>query len=259
LFPKLTDWPAFKERVSVICETIKKAIAVHQTACKTQPASALEVISLDEKTGIQALERHQQRAALSQGGGLRTEVEYIRHGTTCLMGALAVGSGKLIHERIHPSRTEADTTLFMKGLLAKLPLQGEVVLLADQLNTHLSEGVVRVIAQHIGYEGDLGQKGKYGILHNKQSRQLFLEDPSHRIRFLFTPRHCSWLNPIENWFSKLQRGVLSKASVESVEELSQKLRHYIRYYNESLFKPVKWTFSGFKKDKELNNIIMSKT
>lgn len=90
------------------------------------------------------------------------------------------------------------------------------------------------------------------------SRQLFLEDPSHRIRFLFTPKHCSWLNPIENWFSKLERQVLTKASVKSVDELATKLTHYIRYYNDSLFKPVKWTFSGFNKDKELFNISMSK-
>jgi len=67
------------------------------------------------------------------------------------------------------------------------------------------------------------------------------------------------LNPIENWFGKLERQVLTKASVKSVDELVTKLTGYIRYYNESLFKPVKWTFSGFDKDKELFNVSMSKT
>ena len=175
------------------------------------------------------------------------------------MGAFNVGTGKLVHERIHPTRTEVDTAIFVEDLLAKLPQQEEIVLLADQLNTHLSEGVVRVVAQNIGCSADLGEKGKSGILQSMASRQLFLEDRAHRIRFLFTPKHCSWLNPIENWFGKLERAVLTKASVKSVDELAAKLTHYIRYYNESLFKPVNWTFSGFKRDKELLNISISKT
>jgi transposase len=259
LFPKLRDWPSFQARVSAICEAIKAATCSESVASEQPLLKPIHVISIDEKTSIQAIEREQQRAPLSKGGQVRTECEYIRHGTTCLMGAFNVGTGKVVHDRIHPTRTEADTAIFVDGLLAKLPPQDDIVLLADHLNTHLSESVVRVIAQKIGYSADLGEKGKTGILQNMASRKLFLEDSEHRIRFLFTPKHCSWLNPIENWFGKLERQVLTKASVKSVDELVKKLTHYIRYYNESLFKPVKWKFSGFNKDKELLNFSISKT
>lgn len=72
------------------------------------------------------------------------------------MGAFNVGTGKVVHDRIHPTRTEVDMALFVEDLLDKLPSEDEITLLADQLNTHKSEGVVRVIAQKMGYSGDLG-------------------------------------------------------------------------------------------------------
>lgn len=258
LFPRIKDWGEFKERVSDVCQSIKSATP-KEDDLEGQAEKSIHVISIDEKTGIQALERPHQRAPVSKGGQQRTEFEYTRHGTTCLIGALNVGTGKIVHDRIHPTRTEADMAIFMDDMLNKLPKQDEIVILADHLNTHLSEAVVRVIAQKIGFKEDLGEKGKTGILHNMTSRKIFLEDKTHRIRFLYTPKHCSWLNPIENWFGKLQRQVLTKASVKSVEELSDKLSHYIKYYNQSLFKPLKWKFSGFNKGKELLNFSIVKT
>ncbi|MFQ9702236.1 MAG: hypothetical protein ACLR0U_07695 [Enterocloster clostridioformis] len=66
------------------------------------------------------------------------------------------------------------------------------------MNTHKSETLVKYVAEACGIEEDLGQKGKSGILKSLQSREDFLHDPSHRIRFVYTPKHCSWMNQIRN-------------------------------------------------------------
>jgi len=133
----------------------------------------------------------------------------------------------------------------------------KIVLLSDQLNTHMSESLVLWIAETEGYEEDLGVKGKYGILKNMESRKAFLERTEHRIQFLFTPKHCSWLNPIENWFAKLQRHVIKGGNFTSVEELENDIQKYIVFYNEWLAKPLKWKFKGFEKNKKLHNINVS--
>lgn len=114
--------------------------------------------------------------------------------------------------------------------------------------------MVRWIADRIGFTGDLGIKGRQGILKNIHTRKAFLEDESHRIRFVYTPKHCSWLNPIENWFAKLQRHVIRNENFSSLDALESKIDSYIRFYNQCLCKPVKWKFRGFIKAKELKNL-----
>ena len=72
------------------------------------------------------------------------------------------------------------------------------VFVADQLNTHHSATLVELVARRCGIPQELGVKGERGILQSKQTRREFLQDPTHRIRFVYTPRHCSWLNQSES-------------------------------------------------------------
>jgi len=134
----------------------------------------------------------------------------------------------------------------------------KIILLSDQLNTHMSASLVEWIAQMEEYdEVELGIKGKSGILKNMETRLAFLEQSHHRVQFLFTPKHCSWLNPIENWFAKLQRHVIKNGNFLSVNELEYRIERYIFFYNDTLAKPLKWKFKGFSKDRKLHNLIVS--
>ena len=76
------------------------------------------------------------------------------------------------------------------------------------------------------------------------SRRTFLQNPTHRIRFLYTPKHTSWLNQVELWFSILARKLLKRGSFASVEELHKRIVEFIEYFNRTMAKPFKSTYKG---------------
>jgi transposase len=116
--------------------------------------------------------------------------------------------------------------------------------LLERVEFHVSATLVELIARRCGIEEDLGMKGKTGILKSKKTRRRFLQDTLHRIRFVYTPRHCSWLNQVEIWFSILARRLLKRSSFTSLEDLHHRTLAFIEYFNAVLGKPFRWTYTG---------------
>lgn len=83
-----------------------------------------------------------------------------------------------------------------------------------------------------------------GILKNQVTRRKFLSDPSHRIRFVYLPKHCSWLNQIEIVFGVMQRKVIRRGNFTSVENLNGKLNAFVEYYNRTMAHPFDWRYTG---------------
>ena len=202
----------------------------------------IHLVSTDEKTGIQALERLHPDLPMGPGRVQGREHEYQRHGTLCLTANLEIWCGWVIAPTLEPTRTEADFVGHIEQTVATDPLAGWVFVV-DNLNTHQSEGLVRYVAQACGLAEDLGAKGKRGVLKSQASRAAFLADPSHRIRFVYTPKHTSWLNQVEIWFSTLVRKLLRRSSFASLEDLRERILQFIDYFNRTMAKPIRWLYS----------------
>jgi transposase len=201
------------------------------------------VVSTDEKTGMQANERSHPTRPMLPGLVERREFEYIHHGTQTLMANMEVATGKVIAPSISPTRTEEDFMVHIERTIALAP-DAEWIFIVDQLNTHQSESLVRLVAEQCGLATELGVKGKAGVLESMVTRTAFLQEPSHRIRFVYTPKYTSWLNQVEVWFGILLRRLLKRASFSSVEDLRQRVLAFIDYFNKTMAKPFKWTYAG---------------
>lgn len=173
----------------------------------------------------------------------RIEWEYVRHGTRCLIANLEVATGRVLSPTLGPRRTEADFAAHIEQTIESDP-DAPWIFVIDQLDTHKSETRVRLVARRLGLSVDLGKKGERGVLRSMATRAAFLADASHRIRFVYTPKHTSWMNQIEIWFSILVRRLLGRASFRSVEELSERILRFIDYFNETLAKPFRWRYAG---------------
>lgn len=195
--------PQFREKVNAICALYRRA-----------PKGSV-VLSIDEKTGIQAIERKHADRAPQPARVRRREFEYIRHGTQALTTALNVHSGRVLG-RCTDRRTQGDLVAFMEEVARAYP-KGTVHVIWDNLNTHRAQAVWEA----------------FNARHDE------------RFIFHFTPLHASWVNQIELLFGIYSRRVLRHASHTSTAHLRQRTEAFIAQRNISP-KPFKWTFAGFE-------------
>ena len=231
------DDAVFQAQVAVVCQTWREAPDLYFQA-------NTHTVSVDEMPGLQALERIAETIPMQPGRPKRIEYEYKRHGTLCLIGNWHVVKGRMISPTIKQTRTENDFAWHIHNTVQTDPDAGWVFVL-DNLNVHCSVTLVGYVAELEGIDpSTLGKKGRSGVLKSMASRQKFLSDRSHRIRFVYLPKHTSWLNQIEVVFGIVSRRVMRRGNFTSQQHLKERLLDFIDYFNRTFAKPFQWNYTG---------------
>lgn len=231
------DPEQFQRQVENVCRT-------YQEAPRRYEESNTHTVCVDEMTSLQANERRAETKLPKPGQIAKEEFQYTRHGTVCLTGNWHVVRGQMIAPTIAESRDNQDFAKHIEGTINTDPDAGWVFVV-DNLNTHCGEPLVRVVADHLGIDPDsLGAARKYGVLESMATRRAFLANENHRIRFVYLPKHSSWLNQIEIIFGIINRRVLRRGSFTSRCDLVEKLRRFVTYFNETIARPMNWTYTG---------------
>ena len=235
-----------EEKIKEICEVYGKA--------KERVEQGERTISNDEMTGVQALERispdlpmEPASPEVPKGRVVYREFEYKRHGTLSWFINFDVATGKVIYPSYGPTRNEGDMAAHIQKLIESDPEAIKWHIVTDNLNTHQSESLVLLIAKMEGIKEDsLGIKEKSGILKSMKTRAAFLHDSSHKVVFYYTPKHASWMNQVEIFLSILVRKLLKRGNFSSVNDLRDQVLEFLEYYNRTMAKPFKWSYTGIK-------------
>lgn len=174
------------------------------------PPAHAAVFCVDEKTAIQALDRKDRMLPLSRGRAESHAFEYKRNGTLSLFAALNTATGEVLGKTA-PRHTSEQFVAFLTGIVASQPTHQEIHVICDNVSSHKTERVAEFLTEH------------------------------RHVRIHDTPTYSSWLNQVENWFSRIQRDVIRRGIFTSVKDLDRKLMRYIRAHNKNP-KPVKWKY-----------------
>lgn len=221
--------PDFDTKAKDICRLYVNAPRLYQ--------QGRLVICSDEKTGMQILGRKYPTQPAQPGRPAKREFEYIRYGTRVLLNSFIVPTGKVVWD-LGPTRTSLDWVAHLRHVRQQYPDQQGYDWVVDNLNTHWSLDVCRLVAQWC--DVPLVVKD----LKRGAQRRAFLSDPSHQVVFHFTPIHGSWLNQVELFFSVLARQFLRRGDFSGVEDFIGRLRRWLEDYNERWAHPYRWTYTG---------------
>jgi transposase len=198
--------PDFAEKMAAVLRVYRQVkILKKAAASKKKPIDAVAIISYDEKPGIQALETTAPDLPPVPGvhATFAREQEYKRHGTVSLLAGIDLITGK-VHALVRNRHRSREFIEFLKLADSAYPAHTAIKVILDNHSAHIS----------------------------KETRAWIAKQPAHRFEFAFTPKHGSWLNLIEGFFSKLARSVLRHIRVASKQELSDRIMAAIEYFNQ---------------------------
>ena len=231
------DPQQFQLQVEIVCQTYLDAPQLYYQW-------NTHTVCVDEMTSLQAKERRAETKLPKPGQTAKEEFQYTRHGTVCVTGNWHVVRGQMLAPTIAETRDNHDFAKHIERTIATDPQAGWVFVV-DNLNTHCGDPLVRMVANQLGIEPKtLGVAKKRGVLKTMATRRAFLADESHRIRFVYLPKHSSWLNQIEIVFGIINRRVMRRGNFTSKLDLVHKLDQFIQYFNETIAKPMNWTYTG---------------
>jgi DDE superfamily endonuclease len=221
--------PDFESKAQDICQLYRQALRFYQ--------EGRLVICADEKTGMQILQRRYPTQPVQPGKPEKREHEYIRHGVRALIASFVVATGQVVWN-LGQTRTSADFATHLASVVHQLPEMQRYDWVVDNLNTHWSLDVCRLIAQWCGVPF-VAQALRHGA-----QRRAFLNDPTHKHVFHFTPKHGSWLNQVALWLSVLARRFLKRGDFWSAQDFATRLSDYLEVYNTYQAHPYRWTYTG---------------
>ena len=188
--------------------------AVEVIGLYLHPPQHAAVFCVDEKSAIQALDRKDPILPLSPGRAERHSFECRRHGTLSLYAAFNTKNGE-VFGKTTKRHTSQEFVAFLEDLIIRQPKNKEIYIILNNLSAHKTKKVDEFLAQHTN------------------------------VQFHFTPTYSSWLNQVENWFSRTERQLIHRGVFTSTKDLAEQIKRFILKYNE-VAKPIKWTYKNPK-------------